>query len=55
MCCAACRGATKLDIREYYGVEDDLKPGKKGIGLTMEQWNALLDHAETLQDEASKI
>ncbi|TFK26456.1 PC4-domain-containing protein [Coprinopsis marcescibilis] len=32
-----------VDIREFYGSEDDLKPGKKGISLTIEQWHTLRD------------
>ena len=47
--CRACRvqnkthtsvlstGGKYLDIREFYGDEDDLKPGKKGISLSEEQ------------------
>ena len=34
-------GQVFLDIREYYGAEDGEKPGKKGISLTMEQWEVL--------------
>jgi hypothetical protein len=30
-------GNTFLDIREFYGVDGDEKPGKKGISLTIEQ------------------
>ena len=26
-----------VDIREFYGDEDDMKPGKKGISLNPEQ------------------
>lgn len=36
------KGRTLIDIREFY--EDkagDLKPGKKGISLTLEQWDEL--------------
>ncbi|KIK67398.1 hypothetical protein GYMLUDRAFT_868852 [Collybiopsis luxurians FD-317 M1] len=36
------KGSTGVDIREYYGnSESDMKPGKKGIYLTVEQWEAL--------------
>ena len=30
-------GSTFLDIREFYGDDNDLKPGKKGISLNKEQ------------------
>ncbi|KAF5393287.1 hypothetical protein D9757_000602 [Collybiopsis confluens] len=36
------KGSTGVDIREYYGSsEGDMKPGKKGIYLTTDQWEAL--------------
>ena len=31
------KGVVLLDIREYYGADDQEKPGKKGISLTLEQ------------------
>ena len=33
-------GGKYLDIREFYGDESDLKPGKKGISLNQEQVRA---------------
>ncbi|KAN0091093.1 Transcriptional Coactivator p15 (PC4) domain containing protein [Tylopilus felleus] len=35
------KGQVFVDIREFYGTDDDEKPGKKGISLAMEQWEAL--------------
>jgi hypothetical protein len=31
------KGTVLLDIREYYGADDQEKPGKKGISLTLVQ------------------
>lgn len=31
------KGSVFLDIREYYGADNQEKPGKKGISLTLEQ------------------
>ena len=36
------KGKVLIDIREYYEDNDgNLKPGKKGIALQVEQWEAL--------------
>jgi hypothetical protein len=32
-----------VNIREYYQVDGEEKPGKKGIALRVNQWNALRD------------
>ena len=38
------RGKTLIDIREYYSdAAGDLRPGKKGISLTEEQWKTLVE------------
>nr|CAI5833847.1 unnamed protein product [Callosobruchus analis] len=42
-----------LDIREFYNADGDLKPSKKGIMLTMEQWQKLKNHISDI-DEAIK-
>ena len=31
------KGIVLLDIREFYGADNQEKPGKKGISLTLEQ------------------
>uniref|UniRef100_A0A061R104 Transcriptional coactivator p15 n=1 Tax=Tetraselmis sp. GSL018 TaxID=582737 RepID=A0A061R104_9CHLO len=44
-------GEARLDIREYYGSEGNLKPTKKGISLLRGQWDALLQAAARLKTE----
>jgi hypothetical protein len=42
------KGNTLLDIREFYGADGDEKPGKKGISLSIEQWQALKHSTTTI-------
>ncbi|KAG7449510.1 PC4-domain-containing protein [Guyanagaster necrorhizus] len=42
------KGMPLLDIREFYGQEGDEKPGKKGISLSLEQWETLKMGANTI-------
>lgn len=35
------KGKYYVDIREFYDAGGELKPGKKGISLTLEQWHSL--------------
>lgn len=35
------RGNVLFDIREYYDAQGQMKPGKKGIALSREEWNAI--------------
>jgi hypothetical protein len=41
-------GHVYIDIREFYGADGDEKPGKKGISLTTEQWEALKQSINTI-------
>lgn len=41
-------GQVYVDIREFYGAEGDEKPGKKGISLSKEQWEALKQSIGTI-------
>jgi len=44
-----------LDIREFYGAGSDEKPGKKGISLTLEQWQVLKTNADTIDQLFSEL
>ncbi|RUS30765.1 transcriptional Coactivator p15-domain-containing protein, partial [Jimgerdemannia flammicorona] len=35
------KGVPMIDIREYYGNGNDIKPGKKGISLSLDQYQKL--------------
>ncbi|KAI1126453.1 transcriptional Coactivator p15-domain-containing protein [Nemania abortiva] len=37
------KGKTYINIREYYDSNGELRPGKKGIMLPLDQYNALLE------------
>lgn len=46
------RGKKMVNIREFYQNDDgDLKPGKKGIALSVDQWNKLKENMDAI-DEA---
>ncbi|KAI3645032.1 hypothetical protein MP228_011196 [Amoeboaphelidium protococcarum] len=52
------KNSTLIDIREFYEDKDgDLKPGKKGISLTAEQWldlTRIVGPVDQLIEEADK-
>ena len=41
----------KVDIREYYEDQGEMKPGKKGISLSIDNWNKLKNFIDNI-DEA---
>ncbi|RDX53572.1 ssDNA-binding transcriptional regulator [Lentinus brumalis] len=42
------KGVGYVDLRKFWGYEGDLKPGKKGIMLSQEQWETLKRHTNTI-------
>lgn len=44
-----------IDIREYYQKEGLWMPGSKGISLTEEQWNALVNRMVDISEALHKI
>ncbi|KAI0744868.1 transcriptional Coactivator p15-domain-containing protein [Earliella scabrosa] len=49
------KGGKYLDIREFYGDESDLKPGKKGISLNQEQWETLKKSSDVIDSFFAKL
>ncbi|KAL5523756.1 hypothetical protein ACEPAG_7929 [Sanghuangporus baumii] len=49
------KGSVLVDIREFYGKDDDLQPGKKGISLSPEQWAELKANGGTIDGLVKKL
>ncbi|KAF5293760.1 hypothetical protein FQA39_LY03245 [Lamprigera yunnana] len=44
------KGKWYINIREFYDAGGELKPGKKGIMLTMEQWHLFKGSIDEIED-----
>ncbi|GFR32930.1 activated RNA polymerase II transcriptional coactivator p15 [Trichonephila clavata] len=49
------RGKLLVDIREHYEKDGEMMPGRKGICLNMEQWNALKEQMENIEGAIKKF
>ncbi|OAF69750.1 putative RNA polymerase II transcriptional coactivator [Intoshia linei] len=44
------KGKQFVNIREYYEQDGELKPGRKGISLTKEQWEKVKEHTDKIDE-----
>lgn len=48
------KGKWYINIREYYNADGELRPGKKGIMLSLEQWQKLKGFVDDLDEDIKK-
>ncbi|KAK7011446.1 activated RNA polymerase II transcriptional coactivator p15 [Biomphalaria glabrata] len=49
------RGKAMVNIREYYEKDGELRPGKKGISLSIDQWEALKEKIPDIDECVKKL
>ena len=49
------KGQLKVDIREYYEDNGEMKPGKKGISLNNDNWQKLKEFVDNIDEAIDNI
>ncbi|CAH1253273.1 SUB1 [Branchiostoma lanceolatum] len=49
------KGKCLIDIREYYDADGELKPGRKGISLTTDQWRRLKEAMDEIDGKITDL
>jgi len=49
------KGKLYVGVRQWYEQNGELKPGNKGINLTIEEWNEIVNNLDTIQKEIAEI
>ena len=49
------KGQLKVDIREYYEDNGEMKPGKRGLSLNLDNWNKLKEFMEQIDEAIDNI
>ena len=49
------KGQIKVDIREFYESNGEMKPGKKGISLSLDNWKKLKGFIDNIDESIDNI
>ena len=49
------KGQIKVDIREFYDSNGEMKPGKKGISLSLDNWKKLKEFIDDIDESIDNI
>ena len=49
------KGQIKVDIREFYDDHGEMKPGKKGISLSIDNWNKLKEFVDEIEESINNM
>lgn len=49
------KGKLLIDIREFYPSEGEMKPGRKGIALSLDNWNKISEQVDFINECINEI